>query len=403
MLLVYGLTNPSTPCAARSLKGRLAQTLGRWPFLMPLALGFLTGLNLCPPFLLAFTGAAWTGSLGLTFIFFNTLFVLMLYTGRTDVYRAIFFIVIAVGFIIFFITNLIEVRGSMVLKPENMICGEAPFCHLAIPSIIVPAALTRTIVFPGSLATGFANVFAMVVLWVGASLTLGRGWCSWGCFYGGLDEGFSRLAKKPRLKHIDRRWTYLPYAVLGGVVLVSTLTLSPAYCEWLCPFKAVTEFPAVTSFKLGVQTAIFVSLFVGLVIVLPILSKRRIQCGLFCPLGALQSLTNKINIFEVRIDRDKCVDCGRCISLCPTFSLDEASVRQGRTLLSCTRCGKCMDHCPKGAISYRIKGTKLGVSAEKARVLFLYPAFLFGTTIGGGMLAGAISRLLKLVTTGSMF
>jgi len=139
------------------------------------------------------------------------------------------------------------------------------------------------------------------------------------------------------------------------------------------------------------------------VILLPILSKRRIQCGLFCPLGALQSLTNKINIFEVRIDRDKCVDCGRCISLCPTFSLDEASIQQGRTLLSCTRCGKCMDHCPKGAISYHIKGTKLGVSAEKARALFLYPAFLFGMTLGGGMLSMAIWRLLKLVTTGSMF
>jgi len=75
MLLVYGLTNPSTPCAARSLKGRLAQTLGRWPFLMPLALGFLTGLNLCPPFLLAFTGAAWTGSLGQSVLYFLTFFL----------------------------------------------------------------------------------------------------------------------------------------------------------------------------------------------------------------------------------------------------------------------------------------------------------------------------------------
>jgi polyferredoxin len=367
---------------------------------------------------------------GVTFLLLNGAFFLMLTTGETHRYRSLLFVVMAVGFVITFITNLIETRGSMILTAENMISGETPFCPLVIPMIIVPAAITRTIIFPGSLLEGFANVASMVVLWLGVSLALGRGWCSWGCFYGGLDEGFSRVLKKPVIKKIDRKWIYLPFAVLLVIVLTSALTLSPTYCEWLCPFKAVTEFAEVTSFTAVVQTVIFVSLFIGLVIVLPILTKRRIQCGLFCPLGALQSFINvivlpiltkrriqcglfcplgalqsfinKVNIFEVRIDPEKCTQCKRCIRACPTFSLDESSLESGKTLITCTRCGQCVDLCPKQAISYHIKGTPIGIRPNAARVLFLYPALILLSTIGGGMIAGGLWRILKLITTGSM-
>ncbi|MBP2652722.1 MAG: 4Fe-4S ferredoxin [Firmicutes bacterium] len=342
-------------------------------------------------------------ALGLTYIFCNGLFFLMLYTGKVHRYRSVFFITAAFAFIISFGANLLEVRGSMVLNEANIIDGDTPFCHLVIPMVIIPAALTKTIIFPGTLLNRFASIAGMVVLWLGASVALGRGWCSWVCFYGGLDEGFSRLCKKPVISDIDTKWTYLPWAVLLGIVLTSALTLSPTYCEWLCPFKTVTEFGAITSFKTLIQTVIFVTLFLALVVVLPIITGRRIQCGLFCPFAAFQSVTNKFNIFDIRIDREKCVDCNRCSKGCPTFSLDEASIREGKTLLSCTKCGKCVDICPRQAIRFHIKGTSVSASAESARLLFLYPAFIFATAVGGGMVYGAMVRVLKLVTTGSMF
>jgi polyferredoxin len=231
---------------------------------------------------------------------------------------------------------------------------------------------------------------------------MGRGWCSWGCFYGGLDEGFSRILKKPVIKRIDRRWIYLPFAVLLVIVLTSALTLSPTYCDWLCPFKAVTEFEAITSWVVVVKTVIFVSLFLVTVVVLPLLTKRRIQCGLFCPFGAMQSFLNKINVFELRIDREKCVQCGLCVKTCPTFSLDEGSLESGKPLITCTKCGQCVDICPKQAISYHIKGTPLHASATVARVLFLYPAYLLMSTMGGSMVSVGLWRILRLVTTGSM-
>jgi len=337
-----------------------------------------------------------------TFAFINVLFFMMMYTGKTDRYRAVFFITMAVGFVITFIANLLEVRGSMALSAANMVRGETPFCHMVIPMTLIPAALTRTIIFPGRILGGFADVATMFTLWIGASLALGRGFCSWGCFFGGLEDGFSRIRRKPVLRRIAEKWTYLPYAVLIVVVALAALSLSPTYCEWLCPFKTVTEFAAVTSFKVAVQTAMFVSLFIGLVVVLPVMTKKRTQCGLFCPMGAFQSLTNKVNAFEVRIDREKCNDCMRCVGVCPTYSIDKASVSKGVTRISCTKCGKCVDECPSGAVSYHVKGTPVTGRTGGARMLFLYPGFIFLAVFGSGMIQGALYRLLLLLTTGSM-
>jgi ferredoxin-type protein NapH len=341
-------------------------------------------------------------ALAVTYLFINTLFVLMVVTGRTDRYRSILFVTFAVLFVVSFIANLIEVRGSMALSQADMLQGRTPFCHMVIPMTIIPAALTRTIIFPGSILEGFASIASMFVIWIGVSLALGRGFCSWGCFFGGMDEGFSRILRKPVIRKIAGYWTYFPYAFLGVVALWSAVTLAPQYCAWFCPFKTVTEFEAVTSATVLIQTVIFVSLFAGLVVVLPLLSKRRIQCGLFCPMGAFQSFTNKVNVFDVRINKDLCNGCQKCVRACPTFSLDADSLEKGRPRMSCMKCGKCVDECPQGAISYHVKGTPNGSRPDAARMLFVFPAFLFLATFGGGMIVGGIYRILLLVTTGRM-
>jgi len=86
----------------------------------------------------------------ITFLFVNILFFLMIRTGKTDKYRSILFISYAVCFIISFITHLIELRGSMAISGANMLDGRTPFCHIVIPMTLIPAALTKTIIFPGT-------------------------------------------------------------------------------------------------------------------------------------------------------------------------------------------------------------------------------------------------------------
>lgn len=339
----------------------------------------------------------------ITYAFVNIIFIMMIRTGETDRWRAILFITYAVCFVISFITNLIEVRGAMTISGANIIEGRVPFCHMVIPMTLIPAAITKTIIFPGTITGAKTAIASMFVLWIGSSIALGRGFCSWFCFFGGLDEGFSRIFKKARIKNINSRWTYFPFALLLVVVLVSALTLSPFYCKWLCPLKTVTEYPEINSIKTAIQAVIFISLFVGLVMVLPTLTKKRIQCSLFCPMGAFQSLTNKINVFEIRIDTEKCIKCKKCIQSCPTFSINEETLARGKVAMTCMKCGKCIDTCEQKAIFYHVKGTML--SREKPEIyrrLFLYPAFIFLATLSGSFIKDAIVKVIKLVTEGSM-
>jgi polyferredoxin len=291
----------------------------------------------------------------------------------------------------------------MALTDATRIEGLTPFCHMVIPMTLIPAALTQTIIFPGSIIGTHASVAGMFVLWIGSSLALGRGFCGWVCFFGGLDEGFSRLFKKARIQNIHPRWKYVPHALLLLIVLASALTLAPFYCQWLCPFKTVTEYAEVTSVKTALQAMIFVSLFIGLVMVLPALTKRRIQCGLFCPMGAFQSFTNTVNVFDVRVDPEKCIQCNQCISVCPTFSITEETLARGKTGATCMKCGKCVDACRRKAIFFHVKGTApTRVKGSFNRRLFIYPAFIFLATLSGGFVQDALVKTFKLITTGSI-
>jgi len=332
---------------------------------------------------------------------FNLAFILMLATGQTHRYRSVLFILFAVALPLEFIPMMIETHGSMMLTEEAFVDAEAKFCPLATFMVIVPALVKRILIFPSALAGGLGFTTA-VFMWAGGTLALGRGWCSWGCMFGGWDEMFSRLRRKAVIKNVDRRWIYLPFGLLLAIVLLAAVTLSPIYCAWLCPFKLVTEFQAPASLLAIVQIIIFVVLFFALVVVLPLLTRRRIQCGLFCPFGALQSLLNKINVFEVRIDPEKCSQCRRCIRECPTFSLNEGSLESGKPLITCTKCARCIDVCVKNAPAFHIKGTSFHASPAVARVLYLYPGFVLLFFFSTGTMGQALRCVIKLITTGSM-
>ncbi len=217
-----------------------------------------------------------------TWLIITAAFFMMVFTGKTHRYRSLLFILLAVLLPFYFIPDMIQTYGTVMLSDEMIYSGNAKFCPLTMPMLILPALFKGVVIFPGPLVIG-AGWF---LLWLGASLSIGRGWCSWSCIYGGWDELFSRLTRKARIKQVDRKWRLLPFGVLLAIVLLSAITFEPIYCRWLCPFKTITEFEAPTSLVSTIALVIFPTLFLGLVIVLPLLTKKRIQCALFCPFGA---------------------------------------------------------------------------------------------------------------------
>jgi sulfite exporter TauE/SafE len=77
LLLMYGFARAKQPalCAAGGRMDALRRRTMRWPSLLPVLLGLLTGLSFCPPFALALAGAAESGSVIGSVWFFATFFL----------------------------------------------------------------------------------------------------------------------------------------------------------------------------------------------------------------------------------------------------------------------------------------------------------------------------------------
>lgn len=337
----------------------------------------------------------------LTALFMVVLFFLMMKTSSTYRWRRWFFVALGVLFPVGFIHTVMVMRGTMGIPVEEMIAGRTPFCYLPIPMLILPAVLYKTVVFPGSILPGGGmsggGMAAMVGIWLAMTIVVGKGWCSYACFFGGIEEGVASVPKRARVRHIDKRWRYAPWAVLLVMVLLSLALFEPAYCMWLCPFKAVSEYVAARNTVGLVQNGIFVALFAGLVIALPLLTKKRTQCAFFCPFGAFQSLFNKTSVFDVKIDSNRCTPCTLCQKACPTLSLTNESIAKGETLMSCMKCGACVDACPRDAAVWHIKGTEVAVKPERARLMFLYAAWAMATMFGGSIIAEGLSTMLHWI------
>jgi polyferredoxin len=363
------------------------------------------------------------------------LFVLMARTGRISHWRRIYFVMLALVFFPSFIAFLVESRGSMFITGREYFLNETMFCPIAIPTNILPVLFNNTVISPVRLSGHFASLYPVLIIWLIAILTVGRGWCSWVCFYGGWTDGCSRLRKKPLLSIRDPngKLRYLNFAVLAFAVLASFATFIAVYCVWLCPYKIITETPAVDSITGFIVLILAVLAFFGLAIILPIVTRKRFHCMSICPLGAFQSLVDKISPYKVRINPDACTACLRCFAACPTLSLSEEKIKEKKpaVLMTCTKCGECMAVCPNQAIRYefswvkshapgnaalklteRIKGdglfprslryiVRMIHEALSAKALLMTSGVAMGTIVIGSFAVDTIARIIHLVVTGS--
>ena len=109
------------------------------------------------------------------------------------------------------------------------------------------------------------------------------------------------------------------------------------------------------------------TVFVGATIVITLVLSfgfYRPFCQFICPFGLLSWLLERVSIFRVKIDHDRCTECGACISVCP---LDAAKDRVAGKMFpaDCFSCARCLNICPTDAIHYGLVGKK---SADQTKL-----------------------------------
>lgn len=315
----------------------------------------------------------------------------ILRTGKVNTPRLILFISMMLAFTVAYSIYHEVTRGSILLTDEIIAGGNVAICPIAIP-FVVPALVFRgEMIFPASVQA----LIKIGVFWFGLALLFGRGWCSWICFFGGVDQMCAAAAKRPRLKvgNLSRTWRLFPYAFLLFLILMAVGTLRPFYCEWLCPLRIIYDPPAVNTTLEWLMAVIFVGGGIVFLIGGPLLTKKRLYCSLICPLLPVNAIIGNLSPFRVKVDLNRCNDCGKCEEVCEAFAMTRESRKQGKTMTECTRCGRCMDICPQRAIDYRLIGTNVGV-----RPIFVILAVVFNLLI----MEGFVTALVQFLLTGEI-
>lgn len=174
-----------------------------------------------------------------------------------------------------------------------------------------------------------------------AAILFGRIFCSYVCPLNFLLE----LIPLKRKKILQTK--LLPAVALAIVLVLSAILAVPVF-NVASPVFALMR---VLIFGVGVEIILF-----ALVIGAAFIWGQKIWCRTLCPLGAIYGLLGIKRRLAVTVDKDKCINCGRCEKVC---SMGTSPLKNSfEDACTCTNCGDCVDACPKKALSYTFNGLK---------------------------------------------
>ena len=245
----------------------------------------------------------------------------------------------------------------------------------------------------------------------------GRVWCGWACpqsvFMEGVFRPLQRLIEGPREKRTRREqgdWTFdrlWRRVALWAAYFVLAATIAHVFLGYFVPIRSfwamISAGPGASPEAFGWATAMTAVMFFNFAWF------REQTCVAICPYGRLQSVLTDPDSLVIGYDtkrgeprgkakaREKsealgdCVDCNRCVVVCPT-GID---IRNGLQL-DCVACTRCIDACdevmdklgrPRGLVRY---DSFRGLNHEARR--FLRPRLYLYAFLGAmGLIATGIA------------
>ncbi len=191
-----------------------------------------------------------------------------------------------------------------------------------------------------------------------------RGFCGYLCPLGTLIDGFDWLVGRrvrrfrPRDRSPRGGWVNLKYyllaavlvAALGGVLLSGFVAAIPVLTRGMMFTGARLQLLILKGpgHLAPVDGTFHLSIGLFLAVFLLSLLGPRFWCRYVCPSGALFSLGNLLRIGQRKVS-ETCIDCGRCVEICPFDAIQEDYTTR---TADCTFCQTCGGVCPPGAIQF---------------------------------------------------
>ena len=266
----------------------------------------------------------------------------------------------------FFKGGIYQGKGKAVCVP-GLNCYSCPAASGACPIGSFQAVV-------GSSKFSFSYYITGFLILLG--VLLGRFICGFMCPFGWFQELLHKIPTKKFTTKKLKGLTFIKYAVLLiTVVLLPALVVNdvgmgdPFFCKYLCPQGVLEGAIPQAAVDPGIRDALG-SLFswkLGILIAVVVLSVLfyRPFCKWLCPLGALYALLNKVSLLGMKVDKHKCVSCGKCAKACKM----DVDVTKSPDHTECIRCGMCVRACPTQAVKYRYgfcKEKENGCTVKKA-------------------------------------
>lgn len=252
------------------------------------------------------------------------------------------------------LTNLIS--GQIYQGKEKTACVPGLNCY-SCPAASAACPIGAFQAVSGSSKFSFSYYITGLLILIGT--IMGRFVCGFLCPFGWLQELLNMLTVKELNTKRIKGLRFLKYVVLVFlVVLLPALFASgseagtPYFCKYVCPQGIVEGAMPMVAVNKGIRAAMG-TLFswkltvLGIILLLSIFIYRPF-CKWLCPLGAFYALFNRIALLRIRVDREKCIACGKCIKVCKM----DVDVTRTPNHSECIRCGKCISRCPQDAVSY---------------------------------------------------
>ncbi|MHB8772582.1 MAG: 4Fe-4S binding protein [Syntrophales bacterium] len=259
--------------------------------------------------------------------------------------------------------TVILIAGMILFLPPlafvfQATTGEDGFCGTWCPRMFFA---WRSGVTGDQFLMGMARSFMGVALVAGTLLVTffaGRYWCSHVCPVGAVMELGSRLV--PKSLKID--FSTIPaapvrYGYLAAYLIAPALGIGALCCNY-CNFATVPRMfgAAFSSADLAYFFRAYGLINLALIGVLGFMAKGgRAYCNFLCPVGALDTLANKLGTpfgKRMAVDGRACNGCGNCVKECPTWAIEIDQRKAVIDQLSCLPCGLCAKACPEHAVIY---------------------------------------------------